>query len=130
LLTIISKYFLSESPAWHYVLKFPSLISFLILLTVLTITYRVTLKHTNFKQIAALSALVSLSCIVISNTFAYIFRLCYSSGQKYYGLTILFAVMIWMRTLILSVLYGAIFCKMCSKRSYHPVKIIKKAFLS
>ena len=125
----LSEEIFSESNVLSYVFQFPAIISFLVLTPLLAAVYGFVLKKVKLGQLLLFSSVISGTCIVVSMLFSSSYGL-YQNMKQYTFFAVILTVMVWIRTLMLIILYGAILYRICMEKKYHPILIIKKAFFS
>lgn len=109
------------------VLAVPSLLSFAILMPVLFLVYSSVLKEHKKRHIIYIASVVSLACIIVSGLYSDYSQFVYANISQHSLFAVILAAMVWIRTLVLIVLYGAILCKGCIEKTYHPVQVLKNA---
>lgn len=114
-------------PSFIRVLAFPSLMSFAILMSVLILVYGSVLKGHKKRNILYISSIVSVACIIVSELFSDYSQFYYANIKHYSLFAVILATMVWIRTLVLIVLYGAILYKGCVEKTYHPIRILMRA---
>ena len=108
----------------------PSLISFAMLTPILTIIYGSVLKEHKKTKVIYVSSLISVLCIFVSVLYSHYLQHFNANTEHYSLFTIVLATMVWIRTLVLIILYGAIVYKKIAEKNYHPIRILMNALKS
>lgn len=100
--------------------------SFGLLTVIITAVYRLSCRTAKLRHIIAASSAAAAAWIIVCMLFSLYLR--FGSAEMGYlsGSSLLFAGMLWLRTVILVLLYGAILCDLLAQDKYHPISIIKK----